>query len=234
MIRRVLLLSGFLALLAFASDEEVPKAPDDSDARAGRLLFNGRDFEGWTFDVISSRVEPAEIWTVEDGMIVCKGRPLSVVRTVEEFSDYELALEWRWPAEGRPGNSGVLVHASTPRERSVWPKSLEVQLAHGHAGDFWLIGETLEVADREPLGRRIPNNGEAAEKEPGEWNHLVVRCEGDRITVRVNGVLVNQGVNTSATRGAICLQSEGAEVHFRNIRLRPLGPPTPESPEPPP
>lgn len=231
MIARMIILAGLMTGLGFGADEGEDGAVGDAGER---ILFNGRDFEGWTFDVISSRVDPGEIWTVDGGMIVCKGRPLSVVRTAEEFADYELTLEWRWPEGGKPGNSGLLVHASTPRERSVWPKSLEVQLAHGHAGDFWLIGETLEVEGREALGRRIPNNGEAAEKEPGQWNELAVRCEGDRITVRVNGVVVNEGRAASVTRGAICLQSEGAEVHFRNIVLRPLAA-TPEdsvTPEP--
>ena len=185
-----------------------------------RDLSNGEDFEGWTFDVISSQVEPAAIWSMRDGMIICKGRPLSVMRTTEEFENYVLTLEWRWAAT--PGNSGVLVHAGTPRERGVWPKSIEVQLAHESAGDFWLIGESITVDGRKPLGRRIPNNGNAAEKEPGEWNELRVRCEGTRITVHVNGVLVNEGHSATTSRGAVCLQSEGAETHFRNIRLTPL------------
>lgn len=184
-----------------------------------RELFNGKDFEGWTFDVISSQVEPEEIWSVRDGMIICKGRPLSVMRTKEDFANFELTLEWRWAPGSEPGNSGVLVHASTPREHSVWPKSIEVQLAHERAGDFWMIGETITVDGREPLGRRIPHNDHKAEKAPGEWNKLRVRCEGGNLTVHVNGVLVNEGRKASATRGAICLQSEGADVHFRNIRV---------------
>jgi len=189
-----------------------------------RELFNGENFEGWRFDVISSQVEPGEIWSVRDGMIICKGRPLSVMRTEEEFENYELTLEWRWAPDGEPGNSGVLVHAGTPRERSVWPKSLEVQLQHERAGDFWLIGETLTVDGRPAVGRRIPHNGSQAEKKPGEWNTLRVRCAGGTITVHVNGVLVNEGREASTTRGAICLQSEGAEVHFRNLRVTPVEP----------
>ncbi len=201
----------FALQVLVAGEEEVP-----------RELFNGKDFEGWEFDIISSKVEPAEIWTVHDGMIVCAGRPLSVLRTVEAFENYELMLEWQWPEGSNPGNSGVLLHASTPRERSIWPKSIEVQLAHQGAGDFWLIGESLEVEGREPLGRRIPKDGESVERAAGEWNELRVRCEGDTITVWINGTMVNQGRRASASRGAICLQSEGAAIHFRSIRLVPL------------
>jgi len=193
-------------------------------AKEPRELFNGENFDGWTFDVISSNVDPGQIWSVRDGMIICKGRPLSVMRTEEEFENYELTLEWRWAPGGNPGNSGVLVHAGTPRERSVWPKSLEVQLQHERAGDFWLIGESITVEGRPPIGRRIPHNGSQAEKEPGEWNTLLVRCVGDTITVHVNGVLVNEGRDASTTRGAICLQSEGAEVHFRKLRITPVEP----------
>jgi len=185
-------------------------------------LFNGADFEGWSFDVISSKVEPGEIWSVRDGMIVCKGRPLSVMRTKADFENYELTLEWRWARGGRPGNSGVLVHAGKPRERSVWPKSIEVQLGHERAGDFWMIGEPIAVEGREPIGPRIPHNDNQAEKEPGEWNEIRIRCEGKTITVHVNGVLRNEGITATAMRGAICLQSEGTEVHFRNIRIAPL------------
>jgi hypothetical protein len=207
-----LIFSGFLiaAIPALASPKET------------RELFNGMDFEGWTFDVISSKVKPEEIWSVRDGMIICKGRPLSVMRTVEDFENYELTLEWRWAPGSEPGNSGVLVHATTPRERSVWPKSLEVQLAHERAGDFWMIGEVITVDGREAIGRRIPHNDHKAEKPPGEWNQLRVRCEGGNITVHVNGQLMNEGRASSATRGAICLQSEGVEVHFRNLRIAPL------------
>lgn len=191
-------------------------------ADEGRDLFNGENFDGWTFDVISSQVEPEEIWSVREGVIVCKGRPLSVMRTKEDFENYELTLEWRWAPGGKAGNSGLLVHAGTPRERSIWPKSIEVQLAHERAGDFWMIGETIRVDGREPLGRRIPHNGRAAEKPPGEWNVLRVRCEGSRVTVHVNGVLMSEGRDASTTRGAICLQSEGVEVHFRKLRVTPI------------
>jgi hypothetical protein len=201
---------GALALSGLAFSEDV------------RELFNGSDFTGWKFDVISSKVDPSEIWSVRDGMILCAGRPLSVMRTEEEFENYELTLEWRWAPGGKPGNSGVLLHVGTPRERSVWPKSIEVQLAHERAGDFWLIGESITVAGRQMEGRRIPHTGKQAEKEPGEWNELRVRCEGDAITVHVNGVLMNEGRGSSVRRGAICLQSEGAEVHFRNIRIAAL------------
>jgi hypothetical protein len=185
-------------------------------------LFNGRNLDGWTFDLIDDKAKPADVWSVADGILICKGRPPGVIRTTKEFRDYELAIEWRWAPGGKPGNSGLLVHASKPREMFVWPKSLEVQLGSGDAGDFWMIGETVQVAGSTAQGRRWLKRQESTEKAPGEWNTMRVRCKGDTITVWVNGVLMNEGSAASAAMGAICLQSEGAEIHFRKVELTPL------------
>ena len=187
-----------------------------------QALFNGKDLEGWTFDVIDPEVKPESVWSVSEGVLICKGRPPGVIRTSKEFSNYELVLEWRWAPGAKPGNSGLLVHASKPREMFVWPKSVEVQLAHENAGDFWMIGETLTVADAQPQGRRWWKKGGSNENPPGEWNSARVRCEGGKLTVWVNGKLMNEGTGLSATQGAICLQSEGGEIHFRKVELTPL------------
>jgi hypothetical protein len=185
-------------------------------------LFNGKDLSGWTFDVIDGKTKPEEIWSVKDGVIICKGRPPAVMRTLGEYSDYELTVEWQWAPGGKAPNSGVLVHASKPREMHVWPKSIEVQLRSGDAGDFWVIGETLQVEGSTPEGRRWINKSDSAEKPVGEWNSMKIRCEKDTLKVWVNGVLVNDAKALSATKGAICLQSENDEIHFRKVELTPI------------
>ena len=185
-------------------------------------LFNGKDFAGWTFDSIDPAVKPESVWSVSEGILICKGRPPGVMRTEKNYSNYELAVEWRWAPGANPGNSGVLIHASKPREIFVWPKSVEVQLGHGNAGDFWMIGETLTVPNAQAQGRRWWKKGEGDEKPPGEWNSARIRCEDKKLTVWVNGTLINEGSDLSATQGAICLQSEGGEVHFRKVELTPL------------
>ena len=203
----LLLLSGAFAALTAAEPQK---------------LFNGKDLEGWTFDGIDPKVKPTEVWSVADGNLVCKGKPPGVIRTRADYQNYELTVEWRWAPGGKPGNSGLLVHASKPREMFVWPKSLEVQLGTGNAGDFWMIGETVTVTGTTPAGRRLIKRQESTEKPAGEWNHMKVRCQGDKITVWVNGTLMNEGTGLSATKGAICLQSEGAEIHFRKVELTPI------------
>jgi hypothetical protein len=193
-----------------------------AQAAEKQVLFNGKDFDGWTFDNIDPNAKPEAVWSVSDGMLICKGRPPGVMRTAKEFANYELTVEWRWAPGAKPGNSGVLIHASKPREMFIWPKSVEVQLAHGNAGDFWMIGEQVTVADSQPQGRRWWKKGEGDEKPPGEWNIARIRCDGEKVTVWVNGKLMNEGTGLTASKGAICLQSEGSEIHFRKVELTPI------------
>jgi hypothetical protein len=69
------------------------------------------------------------------------------------------------------------------------------------------------------LGFRGSND---VEKPVGEWNRMEVICDGDTITNIVNGYVVNCGTNASQTEGKLQLQSEGAEIFFRKIEVRPL------------
>jgi hypothetical protein len=60
------------------------------------------------------------------------------------------------------------------------------------------------------------------EKPAGAWNRMEVICDGATITNIVNGYVVNQGTDARPARGKILFQSEGAEIHFRTIEVRPL------------
>ena len=136
------------------------------------------------------------------------------------------------------GNCGVLVHASRPRALyGMFPASIEVQMHHGNAGDFWCIQEDIAVPDmetRRPRGknqkwggkegdaRRILNLTDDSEKPLGEWNTMVIECRDRSIDVWVNGDHVNNGSNCTADRGKIAVQAEGTEVEFRKLEIGPL------------
>ncbi|XAM00288.1 DUF1080 domain-containing protein [Phycisphaeraceae bacterium D3-23] len=183
-------------------------------------LFDGESLTGWTSD-LNNDAALTDVFSVEDGVLKDAGRPAGVIRTVQDFRDYELEVQWRWPGGG--GNSGLLVHCSSPREMGPWPKSLEVQLGSGNAGDFWRIGLGVTVSDDQTTqGRRTINTTNDSEHAIGEWNTMVVRCEGDTIRVWVNGDEVNAGTDIEAGHGAICLQAEGTPIEFRKVQLRPL------------
>src|SRR5690606_2171012 len=160
--------------------------------------------------------------------------PRGHVITDKIFSNYRLEVEYRFAAT--PGNCGVLVHASTPRALyKMFPKSIEVQMMHQNAGDFWCIVEDITVPDMETRrgpkekwgitegkGRRILNLTDGSENAVGEWNTMVIECVGNSIKVWVNGDFVNHGMDCTASEGNIALQAEGSEVEFRKVHLKPL------------
>lgn len=208
-------------------------APSCSRQAAATSLFNGRDLSGWEVDVpaADSNVRLRSPFEVRDGLLVSLGEPRGHLISDSTFRDYRLEVEYRFP--GQPGNAGVLVHASTPRALyGMFPKSIEVQMEHGNAGDFWCIVEDIRVPDMETRrgppaewgitegkARRIRNLTDGSEKALGEWNRMVIEAVGRSVRVWVNGDLVNDGSNATADHGRIALQSEGSEVEFRKLTL---------------
>ncbi len=201
-------------------------AAEPREGDAGHVqLFNGRDLTGWTHVLSDMNIPRDQVWSVKDGVLACTGKPSGYLRTErDDFENYVLTVDWRWPLGTAGGNNGVLVHASDPGVLGVWPRSIEVQLQKGQAGDFWIIGTELDVeneAERKQ-DRRHLNLTNDSEKPMGEWNTIEITCKGNEVIVKVNGELVNHATNCSVARGAICLQSEGAPIEYRNIVLRPL------------
>lgn len=201
-----------------------------------KRLFNGKDLTGWHVDVphLDDHPDAKPTFVVRNGMLVSLGQPEGHLITNESYENYRLEVEYRFAS--KPGNCGVLAHASTPRALyKMFPKSIEVQMNHSHAGDFWCIGEDITVPDMvnrrgpkenwgvtEGKGRRILNLTDGSEKQPGEWNTMSIECLDDAIKVWVNGDLVNQGTKCTATKGQIALQAEGSEVEFRKLELTPI------------
>jgi len=200
-------------------------------------LFNGGDLTGWHVDVPAMDQHPDTInpFIVRDSMLVSLGTPGGHLITDSVYQNYRIVAEYRFA--GVPGNCGLLVHASTSRALyGMFPKSIEVQMLHENAGDFWCIVQDIVVPDmearrgpKEEWGitegklRRIPNLTDGSEKPVGEWNKMVVECVADTIKVWVNNTLVNFGTKCTATRGQIAVQAEGSEVEFRKLELVPIG-----------
>jgi hypothetical protein len=194
-------------------------------------LWNGQDLSNWDADVPKRDADPSlpASFVVRGGMLVSLGKPEGHLVTKQAYRDY------RFPGAG--GNCGILIHASTPRALyKMFPKSIEVQMQSGNAGDFWCIQEDIAVPDmearrpRKPAekwggaegdARRILNLTDGSEKPLGEWNTMIIEARGDTVTVWVNGTLVNRGHGATASQGRIAVQAEGTEVEFRRIEIGP-------------
>lgn len=199
-----------------------------------RDLFNGRDLTGWV-DVNTS----PETWSVRDGMLICSGQPIGVMRSDRQYENFILHIEWRHMEAG--GNSGVFLWSEgTVPEGKDLPAGVEVQmlelqwpflnpdrdgnprpLAYVHGELFGANGVTT-VPDN-PRGTRSMSIENRC-KGKGEWNTYVVVAVDGTIKLSVNGKFVNGIRESSVKKGYICLESEGAEIHFRNIRIMELPP----------
>ena len=189
-------------------------------------LFNGENLDGWTIFVEDPTVNPEEFFYVNNGMIETVGVPMGYLRTVDEYSNYHLHVEWRYPEE--PTNSGIFLHTTGPDQ--IWASHYQAQLKYENAGDFILNGVGLRatIADSTYIGteevkpliaRQNPTNEKAAGEE---WNSYDIYCMGNTIEIKVNGLLQNTATNLNAQKGGIGLQAEGSKIQFRNIWIEPV------------
>ena len=212
-------------------------------AETSTKLFDGKSLDGWSHVLVGEGVKKEDVWSVKDGVLVCKGNPLGYLFTNESYQDFRLTFEWRWAPGTAPGNSGVLLRIAG-KPATFMPKCVEAQLKHENAGDVWgFFGASVdgsadriqEVKDHKDLGNfKGVKKIKGAEKPPGEWNRYEITVSGGNLELKVNGELVNQANGLEVLSGPIGLQSEGAEIHFRNIKIMELpgGRVTPEQTAP--
>ncbi|RPI28566.1 MAG: DUF1080 domain-containing protein [Acidobacteria bacterium] len=193
-------------------------------------LFSGKDLTGWKAFLADPAVPMEKVWSVKDGLLVCKGEPIGYLYTEKPYTSFQLLVEWRWAPGTKPGNSGVLMRING--EPKPVPRAIEAQLKSGSAGDLYgfhgmkINGDPARIrqnSSNQMLGSMTGVlKTEANEKEPGQWNTYEITVKGPSITVSVNGKQVNEAKDCEVLAGPIGLQSEGGEIHFRTVRLTPL------------
>lgn len=197
-------------------------------------LFNGTDLSGWV-DVNTS----PETWTVRDGLLICSGHPIGVMRSEKQYENFILHIEWRHMEAG--GNSGVFIWSEgEPAPGQRLPKGLEVQMLElefpflypekdgtprhlGYVSGELFGANGLKVVPDNPRGSRSMSY-EMRCKGKGEWNTYQVVAVDGVVKLSINGKFVNGVSQSTVKKGYLCLESEGAEIHFRNIRILELPP----------
>lgn len=186
----------------------------------------------------------ADTWTWKNGTARCTGKPVGVIRTKQPLTNFELAAEWRHLSKG--GNSGIFLWAPAKVFENLAPGKLppggiEVQvLDHGYTEQYeqqtgkkadWFRtdGDVFPVgsSDMRPFPPVAPNGkrsfpAERRSRGTPEWNHYYVRAVNGEVRLWVNGREVSGGTNCSPATGFLCLESEGAPVEFRHLRIREL------------
>jgi Domain of Unknown Function (DUF1080) len=198
-----------------------------------RDLFNGKDLSGW----INVNTDP-DTWRVENGVLVCKGHPIGVMRSEKQYENFVLHVEWMHMEPG--GNSGVFAWSTAvPNERSRLPDGIEIQMlelewpnlhkrngvtppvAYVHGELFGVNG--VKIVPDNPRGERSMSVENRC-KGRGQWNYYDVVAVDGGMKLSVNGKFVNGFSRSTQRKGYLCLESEGAEIHFRNIKLMELPP----------
>ncbi|MBS3776498.1 MAG: DUF1080 domain-containing protein [Bacteroidales bacterium] len=173
-----------------------------------------------------------DTWKLEDDVLVCSGQPIGVIRSEKRYENFIMHIEWKHMEAG--GNSGTFVWSKAEPSGNRLPDGVEVQmleldwvnqntrngekppLAYVH-GELFGVGG-VEVVPDNPRGKRS-KSVENRCKGKGKWNTYDVVCVDGTIKLSVNGKFVNGISESSQQKGYICLESEGAEIHFRNIRI---------------
>jgi len=187
-------------------------------------LFNGRDFSGWELQTTPSAAIADAFRILPDGVIASTGKPSGFLATRENYRNYKLHVEWRWP--GKPGNGGVLLHISPGAFDRVWPVSLQVQTKSGNAADLlpMAAGSFAEPLTSAPgADTRIKaHTAPDSEKPAGEWNECDIVSRDGVVEVTLNGVLQNRVSHVLPASGRIGFQLEGTPYELRRVELTPL------------
>lgn len=198
----------------------------DGEDRQWVSMFNGQDLAGW----VPITVAPST-FTVRDGMIVSSGKPTGLMRTARQYENFVIELDWQHMKPG--GNAGLFVWGDgLPGVGSPFARGMEVQIldngfnVKGKNEWYTTHGDVFPVhgSKMTPTGR-ISKTGqrsfpiEERSKSSPEWNHYRLEGNDGVLRLSVNGKEVTVGKDCSPRKGYLCLESEGSECHFRNIRI---------------
>ena len=166
-------------------------------------------------------------------MLHISGKEFGYLATNKVYENFNLVVEFKWGTKKWPPrhadttkrDNGICFYLPADQKDTVWPKSIECQIQEGDVGDIWLIGgATVEVEGRrtQPMDYLRVQKKTDQENRTGEWNKVELVVNKGSITYLVNGAVVNTASNPNITKGKILIQSEGAEIYYRNIRLAEL------------
>ncbi|NQZ58735.1 MAG: DUF1080 domain-containing protein, partial [Lentisphaeraceae bacterium] len=226
---KTIFISTFLLLSTLCSAQNnEPVRNKNNDLLKTRNLFNGKNLDGWK-DVNTSK----ETWKVVDGELHCTGKPIGVLRSERQYENFILEIEWKHMK--KKGNSGVFIWSDIIPKRDRLPTGLEVQMLEldwinkkgkatrppGYISGELFGANGYKLVPENPRGKRSMSK-ELRCKGAGEWNKYVIVAVDGAVKLSINGKFVNAVSNGSKKKGYICLESEGSEVHFRNIRITEL------------
>jgi hypothetical protein len=230
------LFTGLTAGPTAASAQDSPRAFIDGSGPGWNVLTE--DY------FVPVNCEPST-WTWTNGITHCTGKPVGVIRSAVLHTNFEMVAQWRHLQAG--GNSGIFLWATPESIQALeagkgrLPTGIEVQvLDHGYTEQY--EGQTKKKADwftshgdvfptgstkMKPFPPISPDGSRSfprknLSKGVGQWNHYYIRAINGEVRLWVNGEEVSGGTGCRPATGYLCLESEGAPVEFKELRLRVL------------
>jgi hypothetical protein len=175
--------------------------------------------------------DPHHVFQFEGNVLHVSGEDFGYITTEKKYADFHFSFEFKWgekkypPRENAKRDAGVLYHTDFYNGDKVWPRSLEFQVQEGDCGDFWMTDSTTIIHSdtlTTPTNNLRVLKSKDAEKPAGEWNKVEIIVQNGKITHLLNGREVNSARLGNTTEGCIVLQSEGAEIYYRNMQIKEL------------
>ena len=196
-------------------------------------LFNGKNLDGWNTFLrkIGSNTDPNNNFKIANDELFVSGKDLGYAITKNGYKNFHFKVDFKWgkkrwpPRENNKRDAGICYNIPMNEPDSIWPQSIECQIQEGDTGDFWLLGfSTIKVkgVQNVPANHTQMIKYADNEKPSGEWNTVEVISYNGKCVHIVNGVIVNVGEDASIKSGRLLLQSEYAEVYYRNVKIREL------------
>jgi len=219
----------------------------DASAKLRQAFINGEG-PGWVAlgkDDFTRVNSDNDTWSWEGDLLHCTGKPVSVMRSVKTYTNFELVCEWMHLKNA--GNSGIFVWTTeqsierlTKAGKPGLPQGIEVQVLDlGYAEQYekqhkkpadWFTshGDVFPVGVKmDPFPPVAPNGRRSFPSKNltlaiNNWNHYYVRAINGEVRLWVNGEEVSGGANCDPRTGYLCLESEGSPIDFKNLRIREL------------
>lgn len=230
--------TGAAASLVHADHHEKNEKPEP----VTRAFIDGTG-EGWRAlgkDDFTKCNSADDTWTWHDNGVSCTGQPVSIIRSVKQYTNFEMVCQWMHLRAA--GNSGVFLWG-TPQSidnlakagKPGLPHGIEVQvldLAYGqpNPADWYTShGDVFPTGPckMKPFPPVAPNGTRSFPSKNlsrgiNEWNHYYIRAINGEVRLWVNGEEVSGGTDCEPRTGYLCLESEGSPIEYKNLRIREL------------
>lgn len=201
--------------------------------QAQKKIFTPENKNEWYTYVIGDGKDndTHKVFQFEKEVLHVSGELVGYMATKKKYGNFHFTVEFKWgekrypPRENQKRDAGILYHVDLYSGDKIWPRSLEYQIQEGDCGDFWMTDSTTIIFNdtlTQPKNWLRAAKTKDAEKPYGEWNKAEVIVKDGNITHLLNGEIVNTAKLGNTKNGGIVLQSEYAEIYYRNMRVKEL------------